>query len=135
MAAINIPLSIMFPDILACRLILDLRERGLELSQPTVYHPEGGRFLNDMKINGETASTAVESLASKRSCKSPTMPLSYTTTRTTYTMKHKGLRGFLERATTGGKNMTTTVDSCMLTSECCGSTDGQSYIRALCNSY
>ena len=123
MAAINIPLSIMFPDVLACRLILDLRERGLELSQPTVYQPDGGRYMNDMKVNGETASTAVESLASKRSCKSP-MPLSYTTTRTIYSVKNKGLRGLIERATTGGRNMTTTIDSCMLTSECCSSGEG-----------
>ena len=37
MSAINIPLSIMFSDILACRMILDLRERGYEISQPTVF--------------------------------------------------------------------------------------------------
>lgn len=35
MSAILIPLSVMFPDILACRLILDLRQRGFEISQPT----------------------------------------------------------------------------------------------------
>ncbi|KAF8215851.1 hypothetical protein K438DRAFT_1914743 [Mycena galopus ATCC 62051] len=37
MSAINIPLSVMMPPILACRLILDLRERGSE----TVSHSEG----------------------------------------------------------------------------------------------
>ncbi|KAL5535985.1 hypothetical protein ACEPAF_4079 [Sanghuangporus sanghuang] len=37
MSAINIPLSIMFSDLLACRMILDLRQRGYEISQPTVF--------------------------------------------------------------------------------------------------
>lgn len=39
MSAINIPLSIMFPDILACRLILDLRDQGHEVSQPSIHIP------------------------------------------------------------------------------------------------
>ena len=39
MSAINIPLSIMFADVLACRMILDLRERGYEISQPTTATP------------------------------------------------------------------------------------------------
>ncbi|KAG6841766.1 hypothetical protein C0991_007095 [Blastosporella zonata] len=37
-SAINIPLSVMMGPVLACRLILDLRERGSE----TVSHSEGG---------------------------------------------------------------------------------------------
>ncbi|KLO07103.1 hypothetical protein SCHPADRAFT_665082 [Schizopora paradoxa] len=38
MSALNIPLTIMFSDVLACRMILDLRSRGYELAQPTTQH-------------------------------------------------------------------------------------------------
>ncbi|KAI5122383.1 hypothetical protein M0805_004140 [Coniferiporia weirii] len=37
MSAINIPLSVMFADVLACRMILDLRERGYSISQPSSF--------------------------------------------------------------------------------------------------
>ncbi|KAH9065834.1 hypothetical protein EDB87DRAFT_1593350 [Lactarius vividus] len=40
MSAINIPLSVMLSPVLACRLILDLRERGSE----TVAHSDGPAF-------------------------------------------------------------------------------------------
>lgn len=52
MSAICIPLSVMFADILACRMILDLRERGYELTQPTVYAPGPGDGSNALPAGG-----------------------------------------------------------------------------------
>ncbi|KIY73477.1 hypothetical protein CYLTODRAFT_485330 [Cylindrobasidium torrendii FP15055 ss-10] len=45
MSAINIPLSVMLAPVLACRLILDLRERGSE----TVTHSEGSGLVFSAK--------------------------------------------------------------------------------------
>ncbi|KAI5897988.1 uncharacterized protein SCHCODRAFT_02528990 [Schizophyllum commune H4-8] len=53
MSAINIPLSVMMGPVLACRLILDLRERGSE----TVSHSEGTGIAAFATKSGMTQNT------------------------------------------------------------------------------
>lgn len=93
MSAINIPLSIMFADVLACRMILDLRERGYEISQPTNNTPSiplhiplsnrtGGHGNNldfrDCVVSDGTQQTASSSTTNSKDAgspiKSPTSP-------------------------------------------------------------
>ncbi len=71
MSAINIPLSIMFPDILACRLILDLREQGHEVAQPSVHiHGFTGRAPS------ETSSTTYGG-GSRKDRSNSVLPMAY----------------------------------------------------------
>ena len=74
MSAICIPLSVMFADILACRMILDLRERGYELTQPTVYTPGYGSTSGSSPI-GASGTICCNSTFSQNKSLGPTFTL------------------------------------------------------------
>ncbi|KAI9512487.1 hypothetical protein F5148DRAFT_1162119 [Russula earlei] len=60
-SAINIPLSVMLSPVLACRLILDLRERGSETvthSDGHAFHSNGSRGMHFGIMFSQTRSTA-----------------------------------------------------------------------------
>lgn len=71
MSAINIPLSVMFSDVLACRMILDLRQRGFEISQPTIVGPE-----LPLRVDGSRAATSTYCSDPSSPMKSPISPAS-----------------------------------------------------------
>ncbi|KAH8110611.1 hypothetical protein DFH11DRAFT_755414 [Phellopilus nigrolimitatus] len=114
MSAINIPLSIMFSDVLACRMILDLRERGFELSQPTTMHTPHLPIHADFPDGLRDTSTTSSDPSSPNKSAPPHTPVLYPRPLSQYGPK-KGLRGLVGR---GGRNttssaLTTTIDSAM----------------------
>ncbi|TDL21002.1 hypothetical protein BD410DRAFT_750322 [Rickenella mellea] len=70
-SAINIPLSVMFGDVLACRLILDLRERGSVAAQLSIHTSPRLKITGGF-IDGDTNSTLFDR---SPSWKPPTTPL------------------------------------------------------------
>ncbi|KAL5533731.1 hypothetical protein ACEPAG_191 [Sanghuangporus baumii] len=113
MSAINIPLSIMFSDLLACRMILDLRQRGYEISQPTV-------FTQTLPLHTQTTD-GTEVTSTVRSDPSPSSlhkgPFSATQNSLPYLPAPDNQRGWGVKGLVGngrsatGTAFTTTIDS------------------------
>lgn len=110
MSAICIPLSIMFADILACRMILDLRERGYELTQPTVYAAGYGGPSNGTPVGG--SGTICNATISQGKSLGTTISLGQkTTTQFGSTSKGSGIKSYLSIGRPSAPGMTNTIDS------------------------
>ncbi|EJC98741.1 uncharacterized protein FOMMEDRAFT_96211, partial [Fomitiporia mediterranea MF3/22] len=117
MSAINIPLSIMLADVLACRMILDLRQRGFEVSQPTVLTHTLPLHAN--VTDGTEATSTVDSDPSTK-LPSPITPITPVSGKPfPYPSKPNGTRRGI-RSLVGGRStptsaLTTTIDSAIFT--------------------
>jgi len=115
MSALNIPLTIMFADVLACRMILDLRARGYEISQPTTHGPTlplSGPFSAPNRTN-ETSTFEGDDKQGGSSVQLPYGTIPYAS-HAASGGKKQGLRSLLEA---GRGTLTATINSTVFSSQ------------------
>ena len=129
MSALFIPLTIMFSDVLACRMILDLRSRGVEINEPTTHHRH---HQNTLPLSGDvlpsSGGTAPPGLLRKAASGSGTSLPVYDVLPYNSDLenaKRGGLMGILDAGRTN-TFFTTTINSSALASDATRSYSQQS---------